>query len=124
MKKRNLVTAMILVTLLLLGTANTAYAAKTSGSIVVQNAVSGETYSIYRILDLDTDSEPEPSAYRYPANAAWEGFVNSAQIKDIYLKQTDILHGRQRRIRQKISQPLSRSRDNTLKSKASRLSRK
>ena len=86
MKKRNLVTAMILVTLLLLGTASTAYAAKTSGSIVVQNAVSGETYSIYRILDLDTDSETEPSAYRYTANAAWEGFVNSAQIKDIYLK--------------------------------------
>ena len=86
MKKRNLVTAMILVTLLLLGTASTAYAAKTSGSIVVQNAVSGETYSIYRILDLDTDSETEPSAYRYTANAAWEGFINSAQIKDIYLK--------------------------------------
>lgn len=86
MKKRNLVTAMILVTLLLLGTASTAYAAKTSGSIVVQNAVSGETYSIYRILDLDTDSETEPRAYRYTANAAWEGFVNSALIKDIYLK--------------------------------------
>ena len=43
------------------------------GKITINNAVSGQTYTIYRILDLEYDQTN--NAYRYTAVAAWEPFI-------------------------------------------------
>lgn len=53
------------------------------GSITVSKAVEGQQYSIYRILDLE--SYDGKGAYAYKPNDAWEDFINSDEIKDVYL---------------------------------------
>lgn len=53
------------------------------GSITVTNAVIGQQYTIYRILDLE--SYDGNGAYAYKPNDAWEDFINSDEIKGVYL---------------------------------------
>lgn len=45
------------------------------GKITINNAVSGQTYTIYRILELEYDQTN--NAYRYTAVAAWNAFINT-----------------------------------------------
>lgn len=45
------------------------------GEITINNAVSGQTYTIYRILELEYDQTN--NAYRYTAVAAWNAFINT-----------------------------------------------
>lgn len=54
-----------------------AFAANSSddGKITINNAVSGQTYTIYRILDLEYNETTQ--AYRYTAAAAWKIFIES-----------------------------------------------
>lgn len=69
--------------------------APTTGTITINHAVAGHTYSIYRILDLtfspettaspvdleNPDATPEvpavPAAYAYKANADWKAFLTA-----------------------------------------------
>lgn len=51
----------------------TAAAATGTGSITIENAVTNQTYKIYRILNLEYHADTK--AYRYTANGAWEGFI-------------------------------------------------
>ena len=51
----------------------TAVAATGTGSITIENAVYGQTYKIYRILDLEYHQDT--NAYRYTANEAWRAFI-------------------------------------------------
>ena len=51
----------------------TAAAATGTGSITIENAVTNQTYKIYRILNLEYHADTK--AYRYTANRAWEGFI-------------------------------------------------
>ena len=53
----------------------TAAAATGTGSITIENAVTNQTYKIYRILNLEYHADTK--AYRYTANRAWEGFILS-----------------------------------------------
>lgn len=55
-----------------------------SGKITIDNAVVGQTYTIYQILTLESYST-EDNAYSYKATDAWKSFVESAAIKDVYL---------------------------------------
>ena len=60
------------------GTAMKANAAA-DNTITVQSAVEGETYNIYRLLDLDTaglatEDTTEDDAYLYTINDTWKGF--------------------------------------------------
>lgn len=56
------------------------------GTITIDNAVVGQKYTIYRILDLESYKETEAEkAYAYKANSAWSDFVNSDAVK-VYLK--------------------------------------
>ena len=57
------------------GDATTAAAATGTGSITIENAVSGQTYKIYRILNLEYHAAT--NAYRYTANEAWKNFITS-----------------------------------------------
>ena len=56
-----------------------------SGKITIDNAVVGQTYTIYQILTLESYDE-EAKAYSYKAAAAWDGFINGTGIKDTYVK--------------------------------------
>lgn len=56
-----------------------------TGTITVNKAIVDETYSIYRILDLETYDKAN-NHYIYRANANWETFVNNATLGGKYLE--------------------------------------
>ena len=80
--KRKL-TCLLLTLIMVLAMMAPAFAAG-EGSITIDNAVVGQTYTIYRILDLESYNA-DTNAYSYKANAAWKVFVESDGIKDVYL---------------------------------------
>lgn len=45
------------------------------GKITINNVITGQTYTIYRILNLEYHAGT--NAYRYTANDAWKEFINS-----------------------------------------------
>ena len=47
-----------------------------TGTVTVQNVVSGKTYKIYRILDIDTHDSTYNSVV-YKVNAKWKNFIES-----------------------------------------------
>lgn len=55
-----------------------------SGSITISNAVVGQTYTIYRILELES-YDADSLKYVYKATDAWSSFINSDAIKDVYV---------------------------------------
>ena len=64
----------------------------TSGSITIKKAAPGETYKIYRILDLESYNETTGNyAYKLRTDKAsgseksWSDFINSSGIKDVYV---------------------------------------
>lgn len=68
-----------LVLALVMGLAATAFAeegegATTKGSITIENALKGETYNAYQILDLES-YDPVKEIYAYKANSAWEEWL-------------------------------------------------
>ena len=70
--------------ILLLAMAGTALAASENGSITINDAVVGQTYTIYQILDLESYNASS-NAYAYKAAEAWANFINNATIKGIYV---------------------------------------
>ena len=70
--------------ILLLAMAGTALAANETGSITINDAVVGQTYTIYQILDLESYNASS-NAYAYKAAAAWANFINGATIKGTYV---------------------------------------
>lgn len=63
-------------------------AAVNEGSITIDNAIAGQTYTIYEILHLESYNK-ESNAYSYKATAAWKDFVESQDIKGTYLVTND-----------------------------------
>ena len=55
-----------------------------NGKITIDNAVVGQTYTIYQILKLESYNE-EANAYSYKATDAWVNFINRADIKGTYV---------------------------------------
>ena len=60
--------------------------AEGNGSITINKAVVGETYSIYRILDLET-YDKDAKHYIYRANANFEEFITRAEGKNYLVAQ-------------------------------------
>ena len=58
------------------------------GRITIDNAITGQTYTIYEILHLESYNT-ESNAYSYKATAAWKDFVESKDIKGTYLVTND-----------------------------------
>lgn len=79
MKKTRKLTSIVLLIAMLFLLAAPALAAETDtspkGSITIDNAVAGQTYTIYRIFDLES-YDAASDAYAYKANEAWEGFFS------------------------------------------------
>lgn len=78
MKHMTRILALLLALVLCLGLSVTAFATEAeqamNGSITVNDAVDGQTYTIYRILELES-YDPESGAYAYKAATAWKTFL-------------------------------------------------
>ena len=67
----------------------TAWAAPaTNGSITIDNAIEGQTYTIYELLYLESYNK-DAGAYSYKATNEWKTFIESAAIKDVYMHTDD-----------------------------------
>ena len=66
------------------GDATAAAASTGEGKITINNAITGQTYTIYRILNLEYHKDT--NSYRYTANEAWEDFVRN-QTGDLKLDE-------------------------------------
>lgn len=62
-----------------------AFAEGETGSITINDAVVGQTYTIYQILDLESYNA-SVNAYAYKATTAWSTFINSDAIKGTYVE--------------------------------------
>ncbi len=94
MKHTTRILALLLALVLCLGLSVTAFAAEAeqaTGTITINNAVNGQTYTIYRILELESYNATEgQEAYSYKAASdAWSTFINSDAIKNHYVKVDD-----------------------------------
>lgn len=89
MKYTKKLLSLVLVLVLALALAVPGFAATTTpqatndqgeGSITINGAISGKTYSIYRIFDLSYDSTNR--AYTYTLSDAWDGFLSYSKSDD------------------------------------------
>ena len=62
--------------------------ATTKGKITINSAIAGQTYKIYRILELESYNV-DTKSYAYKATTAWENFIKSADIKNVYVTIDD-----------------------------------
>ncbi len=90
MKKTMFVLIALLLSLVMAFAMNaTAFAVQegtlTGGSITIDNAVSGQRYSAYQILYIESYNAAT-DAYAYKANSAWKSFVEGDGVRDVYLK--------------------------------------
>ena len=88
MKNTTRILALLLALVLTLGLSATAFAEDTAaekGTITVNKAVSGQNYTIYKILYLESYNA-DSGAYSYKATDAWSDFINSDAVKDVYVK--------------------------------------
>lgn len=87
--KRALALLLALTMLLAMG-AVTVLAASETGSITIDNAVAGQTYTIYEILYLESYNAAEgQEAYSYKATEKWKDFINSDAVKGKYMDVDD-----------------------------------
>ena len=78
------IAAALLCLLLTAAMGTSALALETNGSITINNASDGKSYSVYRLFDLESYNS-ETESYAYKTNAVWENFANGSGIKDVYL---------------------------------------
>lgn len=79
-------TMSVLLALVLLLALNVPAMAAGEGTITINKAVVGQTYTIYEILYLESYNPAEGSeAYAYKATTDWEDFINSDDIKGTYM---------------------------------------
>ena len=77
--------SLLLAVVLTLGLTALGYAEGETGSITINDAVVGQTYTIYQILDLESYNA-SANAYAYKATTAWNNFINSDAIKGTYVQ--------------------------------------
>lgn len=73
MKYMKKLMTLLAVLTLALAMAVPAFAAGNTGTITIDNAVTGTTYKAYRIFDLES-YDTDKNAYSYKLNSAWNGF--------------------------------------------------
>ena len=85
MKKIKKTLSLLLLLVLSLAQVGNVKADGTKGTITIKNAIVNETYSIYRILDLET-YDAQNNHYIYRANTKWQSFINDASKGGKYLE--------------------------------------
>ena len=81
------IVSMLLVLMLVASLSAVAFAAEETGSITINGVSEGNTYEIYRLLDLES-YDVAAGAYSYKANAAWAAFFATAEAK-AYMSTAD-----------------------------------
>ena len=76
--------SLLLAVVLTLGLVALGFAEGETGSITINDAVVGQTYTIYQILDLESYNA-SANAYAYKATTAWNTFINSDAIKQTHI---------------------------------------
>jgi len=96
MKKMKKLASLILALIMVLSFTVIAYASENpappagtdiptgTGKITIDNAVSGQTYTLYQILELES-YDKTAGAYSYKAASGWESFINRDDIKGTYV---------------------------------------
>ena len=85
MKHARKLASLLLALVMVFALATTAFAEGETGSITINDAVVGQTYTIYQILDLESYNT-SANAYAYKATTAWNSFINSEAIKGTYVE--------------------------------------
>ena len=85
MKQVKKLASVLLALVMALALTATAFAEGETGSITIKDAVVGQTYTIYQILDLESYNA-SANAYAYKAATAWNTFINSDAIKGTYVE--------------------------------------
>ena len=94
MKVIKKITAIMLSIMMVLGMSSVVSAAETSGTsptvkgkITIDKAVPGQTYTIYKILDLESydATDPNNGHYAYKVASEWGTFLKGTEIKGIYV---------------------------------------
>ncbi|MDY4542691.1 MAG: SpaH/EbpB family LPXTG-anchored major pilin [Candidatus Ventricola sp.] len=75
----------LLLALVMVFAMSAAMAEGETGSITINDAVVGQTYTLYQILDLESYNA-SANAYAYKATTAWNTFINSDAIKGTYVE--------------------------------------
>ena len=60
-----------------------------TGTITINNAIPEQTYTIYKILDLESYSSKieegkEKGNFAYKPSSEWKSFIEDGSVKDIY----------------------------------------
>ena len=84
MKRTKRIASVLLALVMALSLITTAFAEGENGSITIDNAVVGQTYTIYQILDLESYNA-DSGAYAYKATPDWSGFINGNGVKGVYV---------------------------------------
>lgn len=77
--------SLLLALVMIFALATGVYAEDETGSITINDAVVGQTYTVYQILDLESYNA-SANAYAYKATTAWKTFINSDTIKGTYVE--------------------------------------
>lgn len=87
MKVIKKITAIMLSIMMVLGMSSvvSAEGASGTGKITISNAVVGQTYNIYKILDLESYNDATGNYAYKPATDKWKAFLNETGIKGIYV---------------------------------------
>lgn len=89
MRKMKKLASLMLALVMVFSMAMTVTAAKGTntddGKITIDNAVKGQTYTIYEILKLES-YDTDKSAYSYKATDDWVTFINGDDIKGTYVE--------------------------------------
>ncbi|MBR4000705.1 MAG: hypothetical protein IKI93_20440, partial [Clostridia bacterium] len=80
MKNMKKVISFMLVLLMALSMSATVFAADETGSITINGVSEGNTYTIYKLLDLES-YDTDTGAYSYKVNSAWTGFFATDEAK-------------------------------------------
>ena len=96
MKVIKKITAIMLSIMMVLGMSSVVSAAGTTsgmssavkGKITISNAVPGQTYTIYKILDLES-YDATNGHYAYKVASGWDGFITGSGEGAAYLKETE-----------------------------------
>lgn len=82
---RKLVTLVIVLAMVMAFMVPAAFADGMDGKITVNNAISGQTYNIYRIFDLSYSG----FAYNYSISTKWTGFFGANAAGEAYIGDTE-----------------------------------
>lgn len=88
MKHAKKLASLLLALAMVLSMSVTAFAGDETGSITIDNAIKGQTYTIYEILKLESYNSTS-KAYVYKSTTDWSGFINSNDIKSVYVNVDD-----------------------------------